>query len=307
MFVAPPIRIGLYEFDRMVAMNWIVFHIVSGHAFFSGILLLFIAVLVSISKRPFINRFTALAFLFGIIAIVLSSTPLPPWVYLVAAVATLLWIASRYSDPLRRWTPGAMIAVWLMAAGIEIPYHRIQPLALASNRSLAILGDSVSAGIGSSESFETWPSILGREYRIEIQDISHAGETVASALTRARKNSITASVVIVELGGNDVLGATSATQFANDLDAMLEHLTAPDRQIVMFELPLPPFYHAYGRRQRMLAAKYKVNLIPKSVFLSIIAGNGITLDSIHLSQSGHQLMADRVWELIETAYEKEFN
>ncbi len=136
MFVAPPIRIGLYEFDRMVAMNWIVFHIVSGHAFFSGILLLFIAVLVSISKRPFINRFTALAFLFGIIAIVLSSTPLPPWVYLVAAVATLLWIASRYSDPLRRWTPGAMIAVWLMAAGIEIPYHRIQPLALASNRSL---------------------------------------------------------------------------------------------------------------------------------------------------------------------------
>ena len=65
----------------------------------------------------------------------------------------------------------------------------------------------------------------------------------------------------------------------------------------MFELPLPPFYHSYGMTQRRLAKKYEVALIPKRYFLSILAAGDATLDSIHLSQSGHQSMSDLVWRL----------
>jgi len=43
-----------------------------------------------------------------------------------------------------------------------------------------------------------------------------------------------------------------------------------------------------------------VLLIPKRIFLSIIAGNESTLDTIHLSQSGHQLMADCVWRILSS-------
>lgn len=71
----------------------------------------------------------------------------------------------------------------------------------------------------------------------------------------------------------------------------------------MFELPLPPFYHEYGRIQRAVAAKYHVLLVPKRIFLSAIAGSDSTLDSIHLSQSGHEFMADCVWRLVKSAFE----
>lgn len=70
----------------------------------------------------------------------------------------------------------------------------------------------------------------------------------------------------------------------------------------MFELPLPPFCHEYGRAQRLIAARHNVKLIPRRIFLSIIGESAATLDSIHLSPAGHQYMADTVWGLVRSAY-----
>ncbi|MCA8986127.1 MAG: acyl-CoA thioesterase, partial [Planctomycetaceae bacterium] len=95
---------------------------------------------------------------------------------------------------------------------------------------------------------------------------------------------------------------TTQAQFARDLDNLLQYLSKGDRQLIMFELPLPPFCHSYGRIQRQAAEKYHVALVPKRVLLSIIAGNDSTLDSIHLSQSGHKRMADSVWCLLSSAF-----
>lgn len=284
-------------------MNWLVYHIAGGHSFFTGITLLVIAALASTSSRPLLNRITALAFLVGVIAIVVSSTAIPYWIYAVAVVVTLAWAASRYRKPWRRWAAYATVAVWLVAALLEIPYHITPSLNRAGSRSITIVGDSVTAGIGDSETSETWPAILAREHRLQVQDISHVGETAASALKRAKAHQIVAPVLVIEIGGNDILGPTTSSQFESDLDALLAFLTAKNRQIIMFELPLPPFFHEYGRVQRTLAAKHNVVLVPKRVFLSVIARNGSTLDAIHLSQAGHQFMADCVWRLVRSAFE----
>ena len=283
-------------------MNWLVFHIVSGQSFFTGIVLLLIAVTISTATRPLYKRLTALAFLIGIIAISVSSTPIPYWLYAVAAFVTLAWIISRFKESWRRWASYAMIIVWLIAAFFEIPYHITPRLTPTNERSVAVIGDSVTAGVGGDEKSETWPSILAREHQLTVQDISHVGETAASAHKRAKLNTIIASVVVVEIGGNDILGSTTSAQFATDLDGLLSFVAAKDRQIIMFELPLPPFCNEYGRVQRLVAAKHNVKLVPKRVFLSIIADRDSTLDTIHLSQEGHTLMANRVWGLIKTAF-----
>ncbi|MEP3479107.1 MAG: GDSL-type esterase/lipase family protein [Fuerstiella sp.] len=283
-------------------MNWLVYHIVSGHSFFTGVALLIIAALASTRSHRILKRVTVLAFLIGPIAIILSSTAIPYWFYAVAAVITCGWIVSRFK---KNWRPNAAYlaaAVWFAAAVIELPYHIIPSLDSTHSHSIAVIGDSVTAGVGGDETSETWPSILAREHQLDVQDISHMGETAASALKRAKANQITASVVVVEIGGNDVLGSTSAAQFAQDLDALLSHLAVDERQLLMFELPLPPFCHEYGRVQRQLAAKYNVRLIPKRVFLSVIAGGDSTLDTIHLSQSGHRTMANCVWRLVSSAF-----
>ena len=283
-------------------MNWLVYHIVSGHSFFTGVALLIIAVMASTRPQRILNRITVLAFLIGVFAIVLSSTAIPYWLYAVATVIACGWIVSRFK---KSWHPKAAYltaAIWFVAVLFELPYHLTPSLNSTPRRSVAVIGDSVTAGVGGDETSETWPSILARERQLDVQDISHMGETAASALKRAKSNQITASVVVVEIGGNDVLGFTSAGQFAQDLDALLSHLAVDGRQLLMFELPLPPLCHEYGRAQRQLAAKYNVRLIPKRVFLSVIAGGNATLDTIHLSQSGHQAMADCVWRLVRSAF-----
>ena len=286
-------------------MNWLVYHIVSGQVFFTGVALLILAAVSSTRSRPIFSRITVLSFLIGVIAVVISSTAISYWCYAIGVAVTLVWIASRLKPNWQSRAAYAVVAVWLIAALIELPYHIAPSLDPARTRTITVIGDSVTAGVDGDETSETWPSLLARQHQLQVQDISHMGETAASALKRAKSQTIESSVVVVEIGGNDVLGSTTSAQFARDLEALLDYLEAPDRQVTMFELPLPPFCNEFGRVQRTVAAKNNVVLIPKRVFLSVIAGSDSTLDSIHLSQSGHQFMADCVWRLVRSAFSSE--
>ncbi|MFO0914765.1 MAG: GDSL-type esterase/lipase family protein [Pirellulales bacterium] len=284
-------------------MNWLVYHIASGHSFFTGVVLLVAAALCSIQARPVLRRFAGLSCLIGLIAVIVSSTPSPYWLIAGGTVVTVGWAVSfARGKNVRRWAI-AMAAAWSLAGLIELPYHFTRQLRPVPSRSLAVVGDSVTAGMGDGDTAERWPAILSREQDLQVQDLSHVGETASSALRRIQGRPIDAQIVVVEIGGNDLLGSTTADKFAEDLDALLAHLAAPNRQLVMFELPLPPLSHAYGRAQRTVAAKHQVVLIPKHEFLSVLAGSDSTLDTIHLSQDGHRRMADCVWRHVHTAFD----
>ena len=45
-----------------------------------------------------------------------------------------------------------------------------------------------------------------------------------------------------------------------------------------------------------------VLLVPGRVLLGVLLQGGATLDSIHLSQAGHEQMADAIWTVIRGAY-----
>lgn len=288
-------------------MNGLVYHVVSGQIFFTGIILLIIAVLATIRSTPLTRRIAVFAFLLGVIGIAISSTAIPYYWYVVAVVVTLAWLISRSLKKYRgqkwcRWFPSLVIVVWVVAAGFEVPYHITPTLTAASSQSITVIGDSITAGIGGNDHSEKWPDILARRERISVQNISRMGETTASALKQIEKQPIRSDIVILEIGGNDLLGVGSSAQFSKNLDALLREVCSADRQVVMFELPLPPFCHEYGRIQRELARQYHVLLIPKRVLLSVLAADNSTLDSIHLSQAGHQKMADAVWQIIKSAF-----
>ena len=283
-------------------MNPLVYHIVSGQALFSGVLLILVAAATSLQTGPVWQRVRVLTLTTGLIAVTVSSTALAWGWYVAATVSTCIWIASRWRVGWRKWAAMVLAGAWLVLAGIEAPYHITPQLQPASARSLTVIGDSVTAGIGGDEQSRRWPQLLASQHGLQVQDISHMGETAASALKRLQGHRIESDVVLLEIGGNDLLGSTTPAQFEHDLDQLLTHVAAPGRQLMMFELPLPPFSHAWGRIQRQLAARYQVALVPRRVFLSVLAGGGATLDSIHLSQSGHEQMADTVWKLTHAAW-----
>ncbi len=102
--------------------------------------------------------------------------------------------------------------------------------------------------------------------------------------------------MLIEIGGNDYFERVAPSEFAAQLDRLLTELDRPNRQLIMLELPLPPFYNAYGRVQRELAATHRVPLISKRQFARVVFTSGATLDTVHLSESGHSLFADMVWD-----------
>ncbi len=273
-------------------MNSLVYHIASGQAYFSGLALALAAAALGSCAGRVARRLAVLALLVGALAMAVSSTPVPWWGIALAAAAAFAWGANLRRERPARWPAAALAAAALVLAISEFPHHLPPRIAPLGARSLTVVADSLTAGMGAADQAERWPAILAREHGIQVQDLSHVGETAASAANRVAREGISGDLVLLEIGGNDVLGTTSAAQFAADLDTLLGKVCAPGRQVVMLELPLPPFAHAFGAAQRRLARKYGAQLVPKRVLLSILAPRENTVDTIHLTPIGQRRMAE---------------
>jgi acyl-CoA thioesterase-1 len=286
-------------------MSWVICFFGSGAAFFAGVggVLAGVA-LFSVRRRDWSVKAATLFSFLGLILVTLSATPLPYWFYATAGVLTLTWLVSerlrrarRHSWLLRR----AVVVCCVAALALEIPYHLTPALPPAGRPTLYLFADSVSAGMGESRR-ETWPELLARSHGVEVQNHSQMGATVRSMLRDAEKLPLGDGLYLLEIGGNDLLGSTTASDYERDLEKLLDLLCRPGRTVVMFELPLPPFANEFGRAQRRLAAKYGVPLIPKRVFTTVLTTDGATLDGVHLTRAGHELMAETVWDIIRPAY-----
>jgi len=286
-------------------MNLVIFLVAGGFAFFAGVGLLLIATALGCSSQAWVRSLASLCGVLGIIAVIVSATPLPAWFHILAGCVTFAWLIAvhKKSTPLqrRRLASVVLAGVWLGAAVMELPYQFLPAVQPTNTTAFTLLADSVSAGISDRE-HGTWPKLIQQKRAVTIHDYSQMGATVASALKTAKRVRIEDDIVVLEIGGNDLLGSTSVADFKRDLDLLLSHLARPKRQIIMFELPLPPFCNGFGRAQRVLAARYHVQLIPRRIFLEVLTANDATLDSIHLSKQGHQRMAERVWQILEPAF-----
>jgi acyl-CoA thioesterase-1 len=185
--------------------------------------------------------------------------------------------------------------ICFVAFAWEIPFRGTPFLGDREHTRLAVVGDSISAGLLGPEKETTWPRQFEELFHIPVIDVSREGATAASAIKQAAQIPDDATLVLVEIGGNDLLGPTSPAKFATDLEALLAKLVMEGRQIVMLELPLPPLYNRFGQAQRELAHRYHVSLISKRDFAVVLAAGGATLDGLHLSDHGHRLMAEMIW------------
>jgi len=282
-------------------MNWVVIQIASGRVFFVAVALLVAAGGLRSSAAPRLRRGATWCFLLGVIGLSVSAAPLPIWAYAVILLSIVVgWWASRFGA--NAATATATSALALLGVGLHEARYQVMPvLAAVRDRQIAVIGDSITAGHGESDLTRKWPAILRDRHGVAVQDLSKAAATAATAAQGLEQESIAAPIVIVEIGGNDFLGGGSVAAFEAGLDALLKAVCQPGRQVAMFELPIPPLYEGFGRVQRDLASRHGVALIPKRILLSVIEAADATVDSLHLTQQGHDEMADVVWTLLAPA------
>jgi acyl-CoA thioesterase-1 len=288
----------------------VIYFIGSGAAFFVGAAAILLGLgISSVSSGRSLLLARNLAVLIGVVLVAISAAPLPWWLYAILALVTCVWLPLEWLKARAR--PKALLAarvatlvVWLIALAMELPYHFTPTLPALGNPPLFVIGDSVSAGMRDGEG-GTWPKQLAQQHRIDVRDFSKMGATVGSAQKQAARIGVETGLVLLEIGGNDLLGATTPEQFEERLEELLTDVCRRNRTVIMLELPLPPFCNRIGMIQRRLAAKYEVALIPKRIFISVLTTTGATVDGIHLTREGHAQMAEVMWEAIRPAYGRE--
>jgi acyl-CoA thioesterase-1 len=261
--------------------------------FFCGALVL-IAVALDLAGVKWSVRTGRVTLLLALAISILSGTPLPWWLAIPAGAVLLIYSIGFYG---RRNVPVAVAAgLVTIAAMVHEARYFVRSPAVAATR-IFVMGDSISSG-GFAET-SAWPEILARRSGLTVKNLSQPSETVSSALTYQAPNLEafrTGDLVIVELGGNDMLGGTTASRFRRDLDSLLA--IARDggrREVLMFEVPLLPGKWFLGSAQRRVAEKHGVIMIPRRVLTRVLTDpDNVTDDALHLSQRGHDRMAEEV-------------
>jgi acyl-CoA thioesterase I len=286
--------------------NPVVMSFGDGTAFFVGVAAVSLAIpLLLRYRRRLVAALLIAVVLLGVVVAIMAATPLPMWAYIV----WLVTVTSALVLCLRRPTPkaGILSAAALLAVSIgmcvaEIPYHLFPRLSVASGETVYVLGDSLSAGVDEDRmgrpcpKLRCWPAVLGETTQLAVVNLAWPGARVRDALVQAKRATQADAVVIVEIGGNDF--SADAAVFREQLDALVSSLQG-HRAILMFELPLFPFQNAFGRAQRDVAAKYGVILIPKRCLTAVWCSDGGTVDGLHFSQAGHNLMARMIADVLK--------
>jgi len=280
----------------------VIVHFAGGRPFFAGLVLVCLGILLlSWSPKRFARMVGDALVLGGGLAVLLSATPLPPLAYGAWALpAGALWLSLRKK---RRSTAAGGLGlvgftvISVVLFGWEWRYHRTPSVEVKGSGPVYVIGDSISAGLDPDE--QPWPSRLARMRALEVINLARAGSRVSQALPQTDKIETEGAFVIVAIGGNDLLGATTAEDFRGHLEQLLSQLGRRGHRILMLELPLLPYNNGFGRAQRELASDYGAILVPKHRLAELLRRPGNTIDGIHLSADGHQAMAEVIGEVLE--------
>ncbi len=281
-------------------MNPLVAHLVSGQILFTGLPLMILLILgAERITRPDLRRLaTAVVWICGVFTL---STAAVPWWAIALLIASLgCWSVREWmaTHRLPRWVSLAFpMGISLILIAAEIPWTTCPMVALGSEQSIVVLGDSLSAGLEEGEG-TPWPFQLRDSHQVRVHNLSEAGATTQDALRQIQSTDHFPGLIIIELGGNDLLGGRTCAEFEHDLDGILAYLHEHQRTIVILELPLLPSKNQWGVVQRRLARQYECSLIPKRLLVDVLAAPGATVDTLHLTQSGHQRLSEMVWSVV---------
>ncbi|MFP5228000.1 MAG: arylesterase [Acidobacteriota bacterium] len=173
---------------------------------------------------------------------------------------------------------------------------------------IACFGDSITAGYGVPPG-HAYPDALqadldrrGFHYKVVNSGIS--GNTSKDGVDRLPDVlRVHPAIVIVEFGGNDGLRGIPIADTRRNLDTIVATLRRSGSKVLLAGITLPPNYgpdyiKPFDETYRLIAAKYRVPLLPM-LYANIYSVPGaIQDDGIHPTAKGAQLLADNLLPLL---------
>jgi acyl-CoA thioesterase-1 len=161
---------------------------------------------------------------------------------------------------------------------------------------IVCLGDSITSGVG-AEPGPPFPELLAERLGTPVVNAGVPGDTAEDGLARVDQ-ALAADpwLVIVELGGNDILRQIPPERTEVALSAVLERLLAARVVPVLVELRVP-FAGRHGAIYQRLSDRYKVPLVEDALH-DILTDPALKSDPIHPNAEGYQRLADAVADAV---------
>jgi len=173
--------------------------------------------------------------------------------------------------------------------------------ALPAGSVVLVVGDSISAGYG-VEPQQAWPARLAQRTGWRIVAAGINGDRTSGGRQRlpALIDEHRPALVLIELGGNDLLRGVPAAQIAGNLDAMIEKARAGGARVALMAAPQPSVLGAVTGLAAAglyadLARRRKVPLIEHAL-PSVLSDADLRQDAIHPNAAGHHALAERAFE-----------
>ena len=192
-----------------------------------------------------------------------------------------------------RFVIAACVAV-LLAACNRAP--TLPPL--SSHDVIVAFGDSLTPGTGAS-SDTAYPAVLAALTGRTVVNAGVPGDTTASALERLP--GVLAEhqprLVLLCLGGNDMLRKQPAATTENNLRLLVQTIRASGAEVMLIAVPEPKLFGGapdfYGR-----IAKDMQLPLEDDVFNDVLKDNSLKADPIHANAAGYRVVAERLAEFL---------
>ena len=180
------------------------------------------------------------------------------------------------------------------------------PATAAAEKSILVLGDSLSAAYGIPRN-RGWVALLEERLKRERPDYivvnaSISGETSGGGRARLRPllEKHRPAVMILELGGNDGLRGMPATQIRTNLTAMIREAQTSGARVLLVGVRMPPNYgevysQSFEAVFRELARTHGIALVPFLLEDFADKPEFFLPDRLHPSEAAQPLMLERVW------------
>jgi lysophospholipase L1-like esterase len=164
---------------------------------------------------------------------------------------------------------------------------------------IVCFGDSLTRGHGATAE-ESYPAVLASLLGREILNRGRDGETSETALERLDGDVLgsSPSVVIITLGGNDMLRRLPIEDTLRSLRKVFERILAAGAMVVF--LPIDPPFVSDERMKRVKELCRELGVLYVDSVMNGMWGNRrLMSDGIHPNAAGYRVMAERVRDALE--------
>lgn len=177
----------------------------------------------------------------------------------------------------------------------------VKEAALPSGTPVLALGDSLTAGAGVNPD-QAWPDLLAKKTGWLVVNGGVSGDTGADALKRlpALLEEHSPALVLVTLGGNDMLRHVPEQETVANLGQILDMVKARGAKAVLLATPKPSVAGAVFQNlsppdfYKSVAERYQVPLIEDAI-PEVLSDPQLKGDPLHPNVQGHALLAEKIF------------